>query len=84
MDKPSRKGPLIALAISLYASGGAFIDAFIDTESDQMAALKCLPLAIICVALSCWWLERRINAIEDWKNERWWAWIMRDLPKEED
>jgi|1185.fasta_scaffold371175_1 hypothetical protein len=80
--KPSRKGPMIALAVSIYATGGAFVDAFIDTESDQLSALECFPLAVLCVAFSWWWLERRINAIEDWKNERWWAWIMKDLPNQ--
>ena len=83
MTKPSRKGPFWALAFSLYASGGAFVDAFIDTEQDQLAALKCLPIALACVCLAWWWLERRLKALEAWKDEREMAWWLKDLPEME-
>lgn len=80
MTKPSRKGPLWALGISLYLSGAAFVDAFIDTEEDQLYALGGLPVMLACVALSWWWLERRFKALDRWKAEREMAWWLRELP----
>lgn len=83
MSKPSRKGPLIALICSLYVTGSAFVDSFIDTEADRPYALAGLPVALICVGLSWWWLERRFKALERWKDERRLAWMLhRDLPEE--
>lgn len=80
MNKPSRKGPLWALGFSLYFSGAAFVDAFVDTEEDRWYALAGLPVMLTCVAVSWWWLERRFKAIERWKEERELAWWLRELP----
>jgi uncharacterized membrane protein YhdT len=80
VTKPSRKGPLWALAISLYFTGSAFVDAFVDTEEDRWYAMAGLPVTLLFVVLSCWWLERRFRALDRWKEDRELAWWLRDLP----
>jgi hypothetical protein len=83
MEMPTRKGPAWTLAASVVVFTEAFIDAFIDTEADQIEALKCLPIALLGIIVSVWWLSRRAEALARWKEQREHEWWMTDLPEEQ-
>lgn len=83
MDKPSRKGPFIALGASLYGVGGLIVNIFTGTHGEVMLALESLPVGLACIGLSVWWLDRRATALERWKDDRLLAWALKDDPTEE-
>jgi hypothetical protein len=81
VTKPSFKWPIIALLAGVYVFGAAFVDAFIDTEEDRAEAAIFVVIAFFWVAGSLAVINRRINRLDEWKQERRLDWVLhRDLP----
>jgi hypothetical protein len=82
--KPSFKWPIITLIAGVYVFGAALVDAFIDTEGDRFEAMAALPLAAAWIAVCLLIISKRIDRLDEWKEERRMEWALnRDLPAPE-
>lgn len=84
MSKPTFKWPIITLLIGVYVFLAAFIDAFIDTEGDQLEAMVTVPLAAGWIVACLLIISKRIDRLDEWKDQRRLEWVVnRDLPRPE-
>lgn len=82
MSKPSFKWPLICLAFSVYVFGAAFVDAFIDTEEDQLYALFAVPISFGCIVVCLVVISKWIDKLDEWKEQQRLDFILKtELPR---
>jgi len=75
VTKPGRKWPFMSMILSAYVMV-TWLGNTIIGDDGFFVSLGVTSVAALWFVGSCWWIERRLKALDEWKAERELMWFL--------